>query len=54
MVDFTRFVGVSGAMGGCWAMRGVEGDAGGIDETPRGVQRRPACRSHREIVESTI
>jgi hypothetical protein len=41
-------------MGGCWATRGVEGDAGGIGETPRGVQRRPAYPSRREIVESII
>jgi hypothetical protein len=41
-------------MGGCWATPGVEGNAGGIGETPRGAQRRPACPSRREIVESTI
>jgi hypothetical protein len=41
-------------MDGCWTARGVEGDAGGIGETPRGVQRRPACPSRREIVKSTI
>jgi hypothetical protein len=51
MVDSTRFV---DAMGGCWATRDVEGDAGGIGETPRSVQRRPACTSRREIAESTI
>jgi len=54
MVDFTRFVDTTGAMGGCWATRGVEGDAGGIGETPGGVQRRPACPSCREILKSTI
>jgi len=54
MIDSTRFVDASGAMGGCWTTRGVEGDAGGIGKTPRGVQRRPARRSRREIVESII
>jgi len=41
-------------MGGCWAARGVEVNAGGIGETPGGVQRRPACPLRREIVKSTI
>jgi hypothetical protein len=41
-------------MGGCWATRGVEADAGGIGETPRGAQRRPARPSRREIMESPI
>jgi len=41
-------------MGGCWATRGVEANAGGIGKTPRAVQRRPARPSRREIVESTI
>jgi len=41
-------------MGGCWTTRGIEGDAGGIGEMPGGVQRRAACPSRREIVESTI
>jgi hypothetical protein len=54
MVDSTRFVDAAGAMGGCWATRGVEANAGGIGETPGGDQRRPACPSRREIVESTI
>jgi len=54
MVDSMRFVDATGAVGGCWATRGVEGNACGIGETPRGGQRRPACSSRREIVESTI
>jgi hypothetical protein len=54
MVDFTRFVDARGAMGGCQATGGVEGDAGGIGETPRGGWRRPACASRREIVEAII
>jgi hypothetical protein len=41
-------------MGGCWTTRDAEGDAGGIGEASRGGQRRPARRSRREIVESTI
>jgi len=41
-------------MGGCWTTRGVEANAGGIGEAPGGVQRRPACPSRSEIVESTI
>jgi len=41
-------------MGGCWTTRGVEGDAGGIGETPRGGQRRPSRPSRREIVGSII
>jgi hypothetical protein len=43
-----------GAVGGCWATHGIEGDAGGIGEMSGGVQRRPMCPSRREIVESTI
>jgi hypothetical protein len=54
MVDSARFVDARGAMGGCWATRDAEGDAGGIGEASRGAQRRPACHSRREIVESTI
>jgi hypothetical protein len=54
MVDPARFVDARGAMGGCWATRGVEGDAGGIGETPWGVQRRPAHRARREIGGSTV
>jgi hypothetical protein len=54
MVDSTGFVDARSAMGGCWAAHGVEADAGGIGETLGGVQRRPACASRRENVESTI
>jgi hypothetical protein len=54
MVESTRFVDAMGAMGGCRATRGVEGDAGGIGETPGGVLRRSAYPSRREIVDSTI
>jgi len=54
MVDSTRFVDATGAVGGCWATRGVEANASGIGETPGGIQRRPTCPSRREIVESTI
>jgi hypothetical protein len=54
MVDSTGFVDVGGVVGGCWTVRGVEGDAGGIGETPGDVQRRPPRPSRREIVESTI
>ncbi len=42
MLHSTRFVDARVAMGGCWATRGVEANAGGIGETPRGAQRRPA------------
>ena len=41
-------------MGGCWEARGVEVDAGGIGETSRDTQRRPAWPSRREIVGSAI
>jgi hypothetical protein len=54
MLDSMGFVDARGAMGGCWAARGVEGDAGGIGETPGGAQRRPACPSRREIMGSSI
>jgi hypothetical protein len=54
MADSMRFVDATGAMGGCWATRGVEANAGGIGETPGGAQRRPACQSRREIMESAI
>ena len=54
MSESTRFVDARCVVGGCWATHGVEADAGGIGETPGGVQRRPMRASGREIVDSPI